>query len=359
MTPKLIEYTAAQGLAFIRFQSPPVNALGFALLDELCEAVRRAGDNPHVQGIVVTGGPEHFSAGADLEIFQKIRGGEDAVRTSRIFQEAFQKVEDSAKPVVAAVAGHVLGGALELAMACHFRVAAEGSRFSMPEVRLGINPGAGGTQRLPRLVGVEAALDILLTAQPIDARRALALGLIDAVCQPEMLVPRAAEILQSASKVPRTSRHVEKLAETAAQRAAFAKADQRAAAGRPEIIAPGKIVEAVRVGVEESFQAGLLREQEAFKDCMATLATQNKIYVFCASRKTGRIDRLPAPPSSVSSVGPFCRKGLERQTDVAGAQSPARQAGPTKAAVLGMGTMGTGIAQALIAAGIAVVACDE
>ena len=131
------------------------------LLDALRSILRRANEQPEVQAIIVTGGPQHFSAGADLAIFQEIRNGEDAVRASRVFQEAFQEIEDSPKPVVAAVAGHVLGGALELAMACHFRVAAERSRFSMPEIRLGINPGAGGTQRLPRLIGAEAAFEML------------------------------------------------------------------------------------------------------------------------------------------------------------------------------------------------------
>ena len=129
-----------------------------------------------MRGIVITGGPEHFSAGADLAIFQDIRSGDDAVHASRVFQEAFQAIEDSPKPVLPPLAGHVLGGALELAMACHFRLAAEGSRFSMPEVNLGINPGAGGTQRLPRLIGLEAALEMLLGGRPIDAQQALAMG---------------------------------------------------------------------------------------------------------------------------------------------------------------------------------------
>ena len=133
----MIDYTPPHGLAVLRLSAPPANAITFALLDELRAALRRAVNDPEVQGIVITGGPEHFSVGADLAIFQKIRCGEDAVRASRVFQEVFQEIEDCPKPVVAAVAGHVLGGALELAMACHWRVAADGSRFSMPEVTAG------------------------------------------------------------------------------------------------------------------------------------------------------------------------------------------------------------------------------
>ena len=104
------------------------------------------------------------------------------MRLCQVFQTAFQEIEDCPKPVVAALTGRVIGGALELAMACHFRVASNSSRFTMPEVKLGINPGAGGTQRLPRLIGPAAALKMLLTAETIDAERALELGLVDEVC---------------------------------------------------------------------------------------------------------------------------------------------------------------------------------
>ena len=113
----MIDYTHCDSLAILRLSAPPANALTFALLDELRAALRRATSDTEAHGIVITGRPDHFSAGVDLAIFQEIRGGDDAVRASRVFQEAFQEIEDCPKPVVAAVAGHVLGGALELAMA--------------------------------------------------------------------------------------------------------------------------------------------------------------------------------------------------------------------------------------------------
>jgi enoyl-CoA hydratase/carnithine racemase len=191
----MLAYSIQNNVALLELRSPPVNAITFAMLDAMLDAVGRANQAPEVRGIVITGGAEHFSAGADLGIFQNLRTGDDAVHASRVFQAAFQTIEDSAKPVVAAVAGHVLGGALELAMACHYRVAVEGSRFSMPEVNLGINPGAGGTQRLPRLVGLEAALEMLLGGRPIDARRALELGLIDAICSAEGLLAAATRVV--------------------------------------------------------------------------------------------------------------------------------------------------------------------
>jgi enoyl-CoA hydratase/carnithine racemase len=154
-TDTMLTYTLGQNAALVELRSPPDNAISFALLDELVRALRRAMDDADVRGIVITGNPERFSAGADLAIFQEIRCGDDAIHASQVFQEAFQAIEDSPKPVVAALAGHVLGGALELAMACHVRLATDTARFSMPEVNLGINPGAGGTQRLPRLVGLK------------------------------------------------------------------------------------------------------------------------------------------------------------------------------------------------------------
>jgi 3-hydroxyacyl-CoA dehydrogenase len=358
----MIEYTASDTLAILCLRAPPVNALNFALLDELLAAIRRAATDPQVQAVVITGGPEHFSAGADLAVFREIGSVEEAVRMSQVFQEAFQEIEDSPKPVVAALAGHIVGGGLELAMACHFRVAAEGSRFSTPEVRLGINPGAGGTQRLPRLVGPETAIDMLLSGQTIDAERALALGLVTAVCAPDMLVPCAASVCSSSSRKAslepsdtaacrssygeggpeetsfrKTSQRNEKIQDAAANRAAFARAEQLVAAVRPEIIAPGKIAEAIRIGIEQSFEAGLRREQVAFGQCMATRAAQNKIYLFCATRQAAKMPEKPGQR---------------------GAESPAA-ARIARAGVLGMGTMGTGIAQAMVAAGVSVTACDE
>jgi 3-hydroxyacyl-CoA dehydrogenase len=351
-----ISYSQLRSAAVLEFRSPPVNAIGFATLEELLAALRRANDQPDVRGVVITGGTEHFSAGAELGLFQAIRGDDDAIHVSRVFQEAFQTIEDSRKPVIAAVAGHVLGGALELAMACHFRLAAEGSRFSMPEVNLGINPGAGGTQRLPRLVGLAPALTMLLGGRPIDARQALAWGLIDAVCPAAELTETAVTLLEAARPIRKTTVRGEKLADPAANQAALARAESEIAAGRPDLIAPREILAAVRAGVDggcvspgghaslaavqagvaipawpPGLTSGFLAEQEAFRHCMATRATQNKIYVFCASRQTAKIPEL----QSVSA------------------------ARISEAGVLGMGTMGTGIAQALTAAGLRVTACDQ
>ena len=343
----MIDFSVSNGLCTLRLDAPPVNAISLALLAALRVAVARANAMPDVRAMVITGGPTHFCAGADVALFQGLRSGDDAVRLSRVFQEAFQEIEDSPKPVAAAVAGNVLGGALELAMACHWRLAAAGSRFSLPEIRLGINPGAGGTQRLTRLVGPQAALEMLLGGQAINDAKAVALGLIDAVAPGETLLERCQEWLAAGPVVRRASQCVDKVSDPTANAAAIAAASQRAQTGfRPGLLAPRTIVEAVRRGLHESFAAGLVAEQEGFRDCMATLPAQNKIYVFTASRLAAK-----SP-----NVGGTLRVPQERH----GTRSVPDTVPPVRAAaVVGMGTMGTGIAQALITAGIPTAAFDE
>jgi enoyl-CoA hydratase/carnithine racemase len=198
MAVRMIESTLSDGVCVLRLSAPPANTITFPLLDELRAAIRRANAQDEIRGIVLTGRPDHFSAGADVGLFRDLVRPEEAVRTSRVFQEAMQIVEDSAKPVAAAVAGRVMGSALELAAACHYRVCTRATRFSMPEVTLGINPGAGGTQRLPRLVGVDEALKMLLTGEAVSAERGRAIGLVDAISEGDDLLDVARTVLRSA-----------------------------------------------------------------------------------------------------------------------------------------------------------------
>lgn len=312
-----VDYERLGAVAVLRLNAPPVNAISLPLLEQLRQELRRALADSDVRGIVITGNERHFSAGADLNLFRAIATADDAIGLSRRFQETFQGIEDAGKPVAAAVAGHVAGGALELAMACHFRVCAVGSRFSMPEVKLGIVPGAGGTQRLPRLIGTARALRMLLTGEPVSAEQALAAGLVDAVCDGSDLIEQAASLLERP-----LSRARQRRAE-----ADFAAAEPMLADARPEIVAPWRILDAVRTGLCESFEAGLRKEQTGFAECMATAATRNKLYLFFASRETAA---TTAPAMPVRRVG-----------------------------VVGMGTMGTGIAHTVILAGLRVVALDQ
>jgi len=320
----MIDYSVSDGLCILRLDNPPLNAMTFALLDELRAAISRANEDDGVSGIVITGGPKGFSAGADVNIFKAISTDQAAIETSRVFQEAFDAVEASVKPVVAAVSGKVIGGALELAMACHFRVCDPAVRFSMPEVRLGINPGAGGTQRLVRLVGPDEGLRMLLTGRSIDAELAGELGLVDAVVSGEEFIGAAAELI-ALGAITRTSQRTDKIGQPD-----YTGVEKLVNAQRDEIIAPRLILQAVRTGLEESFAAGLRAEQDAFAECMRTLQTRNRIYLFFATRKTAHTPGLEGiKPGRISST-----------------------------AVAGMGSMGAGIAHAMIAARRSVTVFD-
>lgn len=327
----MITCDISQGIAVLRMDAPPLNTLTFPLLDELLAAIRRANGDPAVSAIVITGRPDHFSAGADVGLFEAIAGEEDAVRISRMFQEAFGEIEASGKPVVAAVGGRVMGGALELAMACHARVCADDARFSMPEVNLGFNPGAGGTQRLPRLIGPGPALKMLMAGEAIDAAEARKLGLVDAVAPAGALIEAACELARGMGPPIRTGCREDKIVDLAAVAEAFSWSEDFLAGVRTELVAPSDIAGAVRVGLEQGIGAGLDAEQQAFARCMETRATRHKIYLFFATRKTAKIPELAgvAPP------------------------------GIRGAAVVGMGSMGTGIAHALIMGGVPVTVLDE
>jgi len=326
----MLEYQVSRGVCLLRLDAPPLSTLTIQLLEMLRMAVRQANEDALVQGIVILGAADHFGVGTDVHPFQLIVSEEDAILMSRVFQDALQVIEDSSKPVVAAVAGNVVGVALEFAMACHYRVAAAGTRFSMPAVNLGINPVAGGTQRLPRLVGPLAALQMLLTAASVDAAKVMELGLIDAVVSHEQLADGSRQLLRSAA-VRRTRDRTEKLADSAARNSVYEHAAESISRVRPEVVAPGKILECVRTGLEESFEAGLRREQTAFAECMATPGARNKIHLFFATRQTGKLPELgDAAGAMVDSV-----------------------------AVVGVGTMGAGIAQALLAAGMRVMILDQ
>lgn len=330
-TPIGCDLKSLPGLRLLRLDAPPLNAISLEMLDSLREAVGRAAEEEGVRGIVIAGSGGQFSAGADINLFGQITWPDDARRISRIFQETFRAIEDSPLPVVAAMAGRAIGGAVELAAACHARVAARDARFSSPEVNLGFNPGAGATQRLPRLVGVEAALRMMLRAETVAADEALALGLLDAVCGEAELLQTARRLVEEMTEPRRTSLRTDKIADAAANETAFRAAEASLAQAHPEIIAPRKILEVVRTGLDESFEAGLAAEQDAFAKCLATRPAQNKIHLFFATRQTAKLPELAGvEPRPVNRV-----------------------------AVIGMGTMGTGIVQALATAGLEVAVLDE
>jgi len=196
----LVEYQHTDAVALITLARPPVNALNGELIADLVLAVERAED-PAVRSVVVTGAP-HFAAGADITEFTAAHESGDVRAVGRRLSDAIRRLERLPKPVIAAVRGYALGGGLELALGCDFRYVAEDSRLGVPEIKLGIIPGAGGTQRLPRLIGVPRAREMIYSGRFVEPSEALDMGLADRVLTPEVLLDEALDYARAWAKGP-------------------------------------------------------------------------------------------------------------------------------------------------------------
>jgi enoyl-CoA hydratase len=193
---EFVLYAVADRIATITVNRPDkLNALSAAVIGELGSAIDQAAQDPHVSGVILTGAGRAFIAGADIS---ELAGQTpmSAIARSRRGQEIFDRFERISKPVIAAVNGFALGGGCELAMACHLRIAGESAKFGQPEVKLGIIPGYGGTQRLPRLVGTGRAMQLLMSAEIIDAAEAYRIGLVNKVVPNDELLAVANAMLQ-------------------------------------------------------------------------------------------------------------------------------------------------------------------
>ncbi|MGH9350075.1 MAG: enoyl-CoA hydratase/isomerase family protein, partial [Vicinamibacterales bacterium] len=177
----LVRYDVQHRVAVVTIDNPPVNALGPGVLEGIERAVARGAEDAAVDAIVLAGAGGRFVAGADIRIFDTLKTREQSLERSGRTHALLRRLEDCAKPLVAAIDGHALGGGLELAMACHYRVASPGAKVGQPEVSLGLIPGAGGTQRLPRLCGAKTALELCTTGKPVSAARALDEGIVDRI----------------------------------------------------------------------------------------------------------------------------------------------------------------------------------
>ncbi len=315
-------------VALVRFENPPVNALSHALRAAIFDQLSALNSQNEVSAIVFTGSGRCFCGGADIREFdQDVRHAEPLVPT------LIDAVERLDKPVVAAIHGVALGGGCELALGCHYRVASKDARLGLPEIKLGLMPGAGGTQRLPRLVGLEAALNMILSGEPVNAERALELGLVDELAEGDLIGTavafaearaRSGEALRRSSnlEVP-PPKDASALLETA--KARFL----RRARG---LIAPAHCLESVANALNMPFAAGVARERELFIECRESEQSKAQRHLFFAEREAAKVP------------------GVGRDTPVSKIE---------RAAVVGCGTMGVGIAVCFADAGIPVVVRDS
>ena len=321
--PGQVELRRDGNVAVIVVDNPPVNALSHDVRAGLIEAFTRARDDAAVEAIVLTAAGRTFIAGADITEFDK-------PPTVPTLVDVIALIDSIGKPVVAAVHGTPLGGGLEVTLGCHFRVAAPGTRLGLPEIKLGLIPGAGGTQRLPRLVGMEMAAQMILTGNPIAAADARAAGLIDEIVEGDIAaagIAFARKLLAEQRPVRRVRDREDKLAALRADPKAF---DEIVAAhlkrGRG-LQAPAAAVEALRWTLDLPIDVALKREREKFMELRGGDQAKAQRHIFFAEREAAKVPGL-------------------------GPEIKAREV--RRAAVIGAGTMGGGIAMCFANAGIPV-----
>jgi 3-hydroxyacyl-CoA dehydrogenase len=310
-------------VAVIELDHPPVNALALGVREGLAAALDEALGDPRVVAIVLAGAGRMFCGGADLREF-----GTPAAAQPPTGGELRARMERAAKPLVAAIHGNALGGGLEMALACHYRVASAGAALGLPEVQRGLLPGGGGTQRLPRAVGVEVALEMIAGGEPVDAARAKAIGLVDAVADGEVraaAIAFARRVAAAGGAHPVLANREARIDDAAAFFAAARERVARDARGRQ---APLECLACVEAAVRLPFDEGLAFERARFRVLVEGEQSKALRHLFFAERAAARVPGLgdAVAPRSIRRVG-----------------------------VIGAGTMGGGIAMSLAAAGLEVV----
>ena len=319
-------YQVHGDVALITLSNPPVNGLGLATRQALTQALERANAETAVKAIVITGAGKAFSGGADIKEF----GSPKALQEPNLLSVILM-VENSAKPVVAAINGVCMGGGLELSLGCHYRIAAPGCNVALPEVKLGLLPGAGGTQRLPRVLGVEAALNMIVSGEPVKSELLAMLPgqkLFDRLAaSAESLEQEALAFARSVADV-RPLPLVRKLSCKHPQGDAYFQFARNMVKGMAKNFpAPAKCVDAVQAATQKKFEDGLAFERETFINLMWTSESRALRHLFMAERAASKIPDVPedTPQRAIRSI-----------------------------AVIGAGTMGGGIAMNFLNAGIPV-----
>lgn len=321
---QLLDYTVKDNVALLSLNNPPVNAMSQPVRLAIAEAMDRAEAEDSVVGIVIQGRGKLFCAGADIREF-------DAPIRQPGLPSLIDRIEGSPKPVVVAIHGITLGGGFELSMGCHYRIAAHDAKVGLPEVHLGLIPGAGGTQRLPRLIGAEAAIEAITTGRHIPANEAKELGAIDETTSGDLTTAAISAAQRLAKGAPPQSMSSRKVDLTSAPADMFAVAKTKLAKRRRGFDAPLAAVDAIEWACHLSLDEGLQRERELSTTLKASVQSRAQRHLFFAERTALKVPDLPVGTS-------------QRQINTA--------------AVIGAGTMGAGIATCLLGAGLSVVLTD-
>ena len=298
-----------QDVAIITINNPPVNALSPGVAQGIAQAIEQAGKDESIKAVVLTGAGRTFIAGADIKEFGKITSGKTQ-RGAGVLP-LLLTIEDVNKPVVVAIHGSAFGGGLELAMAGHYRVAAPNAHLGQPEVKLGIIPGAGGTQRLPRLVGVAKAVEMCAEGNPITAQEALELGLLDRLIEGDLLAGAVAFSREMAGKSALKTRernNRDKLGVPEQNAPIFAAAREKARTKQRGMMSPLAAIDAVEAATRLSFEEGCQLERKLFDECLFSDQSKALIHAFFGEREVAKIPDLPKetavlPVNSVALVG--------------------------------------------------------
>ena len=321
-------YEVRDNVALLTVDNPPVNPLSDGVRTGLYESLTKAEEDESVLGVVLTGNGRAFIAGADISEFG---GNVEGVSLN----EVFQKLEHCSKPVVAAINGIALGGGLETALCCNYRIADKNAFVGLPEVNLGLLPGGGGTQRLPRLAGPSEALKMMLTGAHVPAKKALDMGIVDGIS--DDVVNESIEFIKnkadSNEEHPKVRDLNSKMIEARGDDKVLLEAQAMASKGRKGQFAPGQIIKCVEAAINiDDFDEGLKKEGEYFLECLMHPQREAMIHIFFGERAASKISDVP------------------KETKVMDIK---------KAGIIGSGTMGGGIAMCFANAGIPVHIIDQ
>lgn len=323
-----VHYEIVDGIALLTVDNPPVNPLSEGVRNGLYEGITRAEADESVVGVVLTGKGRAFIAGADISEFGGEHGGHS-------LNDVFKSLEFCSKPLVAAMNGITLGGGLETALCCNYRIAAKTAFLGLPEVNLGLLPGGGGTQRLPRLIGPSEALKMMLSGSHVPAKKALDMGIVDLLSENVVddAIAFAKEKANSEGKHPKVRDLNEKMIKARGSENVLVEAQALAAKTRKGQFAPGQIIKCVEAAINfDDFDEGLKKEGEYFIECLLHPQREAMIHIFFGERAASKISDVPTD-TKVMDI--------------------------KKAGIIGSGTMGGGIAMCFANAGIPVHIIDQ